>query len=387
MSLVNYYFQKANLILTNNLFFILILGYLLGPAVSNILLTLISILSLIFYKKTFNHFKDITLFITIFFLYVVLKELFKEGVNFDLLSFIRFFLLFLFINHFYKNDQSFLNKPIYILFILVILDTIFQYFVGHNILGFPKYDAIRLTSFFGDEPIVGSFLSKLFFPILVFFIIKKKNHFLFFFVLTITPVTILLTGERMPLLLCIMGLVLVYLLFYRNIKFLLIFFISIIISAFILNDHIKERYVETFESIVITKRVDEDLTSVDIYKKNFQSAYNVWQSDILFGSGYRGYRKNCKNFVANDSASCSTHPHNIYLELLSDHGIFGLILFTIFITKSILISNKSNIFLVTFIMIIFPFATSQSIYSSYYGYLFFTVLSFLIASSNNYKKN
>ena len=142
--------------------------------------------------------------------------------------------------------------------------------------------------------------------------------------------------------------------------------------------------------------------SIDIYIANFSTGLNVWSENKFFGSGYRGYRNNCneinidKYYVSPDKkvSGCSTHPHNIYIEILSDHGIIGFFSF-IYLFLSLIFSyfknykyNSKDIgFFVTFLIIIFPISTSQSIFSSYYGYIFFLFLGMLNNIIVNKNKN
>ena len=70
---------------------------------------------------------------------------------------------------------------------VVIFDTIFQYKTGYNILGYEiePINRIRLTSFFKEEYVVGSFISKIFLPIIIsiyfYFENKKYRDLLFYF--------------------------------------------------------------------------------------------------------------------------------------------------------------------------------------------------------------
>ena len=58
-----------------------------------------------------------------------------------------------------------------------------------------------------------------------------------------------------------------------------------------------------------------------------------------------------KNIEINERITCNTHPHNYYLEIISDLGIFGLLLiiflFSIILIKSIkkvcLKTNTNNV--------------------------------------------
>ena len=92
---------------------------------------------------------------------------------------------------------------------------------------------------------------------------------------------------------------------------------------------------------------------------------------------------------------CNTHPHNIYLELLSETGIAGL---TSFLVIVIIIFNKiyklllikRDPYLISsfsqVISIVWPLTTSGSIISNFNGSFFWLNLGILIAIIN-IKKN
>ena len=44
--------------------------------------------------------------------------------------------------------------------------------------------------------------------------------------------------------------------------------------------------------------------------------------DPFFGVGPKMYRVDCLNYANEFNFACSTHPHNTYLQLLSETGIF-----------------------------------------------------------------
>ena len=54
----------------------------------------------------------------------------------------------------------------------------------------------------------------------------------------------------------------------------------------------------------------------------------------LIGLGLKNYRIKCNEDTidknTNQNTLCSSHPHNFYLEFLSETGILGLILFLSF---------------------------------------------------------
>ena len=63
----------------------------------------------------------------------------------------------------------------YVLFatiLVVLIDAYIQYFTGYNIIGYPLAPGPRVSSFFNDELILGSYLSRsfpIFFGLMIFF--------------------------------------------------------------------------------------------------------------------------------------------------------------------------------------------------------------------------
>ena len=72
---------------------------------------------------------------------------------------------------------------ILICFISLIIDGYVQYIFGRNLLGYELYNEYRVSSFFGSELILGSYLAR-FFPLLfglfIFFDQIKKNKIFYF---------------------------------------------------------------------------------------------------------------------------------------------------------------------------------------------------------------
>ena len=112
----------------------------------------------------------------------------------------------------------------------------------------------------------------------------------------------------------------------------------------------------------------------------------------MFGSGLKNYRIDCQKLVDpipdHKFAYCSpTHPHNTLLELLSETGIVGTILYISFLimffmetskksTKNFK-KNKLNYFgLVTFIIIsLLPILPSGSLFTTWNATFFWLVIS------------
>ena len=65
------------------------------------------------------------------------------------------------------NGKKYLFISIVICFSSLIVDGYFQYFFGKNLFGYALYNDYRVSSFFGSELILGSYLAR-FFPIVDF---------------------------------------------------------------------------------------------------------------------------------------------------------------------------------------------------------------------------
>ncbi len=111
----------------------------------------------------------------------------------------------------------------------------------------------------------------------------------------------------------------------------------------------------------------------------FSSSYNIIKENFLFGVGIKKYRLVCDSYKSeNYPASCSTHPHNLYLEILAETGFLGLILFITFLIVFMLSLTKVNysknnnllrILFITqiscFVILFWPIKTSGSFFASF----------------------
>ena len=66
------------------------------------------------------------------------------------------------------------------------------------------------------------------------------------------------------------------------------------------------------------------------YIHEFDSGIGTFKLNKYFGGGIKSFRFNCpgreiKNI--NERTTCNMHPHNYYLEILTDLGIVGLLIF------------------------------------------------------------
>ena len=342
------------------LFSIIPLTIIIGSSASilNILLIDISFLVYIFYKKDFFFLKSKPIiYLFILYLYLIFNSLISYSFNEGFLrnfGFIRIIILFAAFNYFFLNKNFF--KTVFYFWSLtiffVLVDVYIEGITGKNILGYNGFDIIgsrRIVSFFKDEPIVGSYLNA-FFLILISFLFyeqKKWRLFLTFFATILFILAIIITGERSSSIKAFFAF-LVFLAFIDFVdskkKIILILSIIIVATAAISNsEYLKNRFFN---------QINHSLTKHTIYFDLYRSGYEVFKNNAIFGTGNKNYRivscqKIDKKKIVTQKYLCNTHPHQIYLEFLSEHGIFGTLLtffifFKLFFSKIIFTIRKSN---------------------------------------------
>ena len=128
---------------------------------------------------------------------------------------------------------------------------------------------------------------------------------------------------------------------------------------------------------------------------HWKVANKIYQDNKLTGVGLKNFRVLSCNYekykirnLLYDS-SCTTHPHNIYMEILSELGIFGMVTFIflilIFIKKSNKIIKKPHeteilVLSSLILFLLIPILPSGSLFSSYNGGIIFYFVSSYIAS-------
>tara|TARA_B100000989_G_scaffold298918_1_gene291062 strand:+ start:37900 stop:39135 length:1236 start_codon:yes stop_codon:yes gene_type:complete len=344
------------------------------------------ILSIFFYLLLFKGEKTIEIIkrdtFLKYFLFYIIVLIIISFFSLDLfsslkrsLTFFRFLLFIVFLKYFFFTDEKKLTKYLLITSIFLIIlssDIIYQYFFGKDLLGFPNASyGMRNSGFFGDEFIAGGYINLFFFPCLLLFKIKKFR-IIPFLLLILYPSTILFTGERSSFFLMILGLILATPFLFKYKNSLSSLFISLILMSIVFLNipKVKERIVETtlgqiskgydekyFESESFVKEYENNSKS----KKNdiaffnsgwgahFLTSFEIFKDNPVTGSGLKTFRKICsekkyeKIKSLNFENRCATHPHQIYLEILSETGIIGSSIFIILII--ILIRNIHSSFL------------------------------------------
>ena len=146
-----------------------------------------------------------------------------------------------FIWYLVEKDKSILIHFYYMLIICfsaLVLDGFYQYFTGASIFGINIVYPGRISSFFGDELIMGSYLSRLFPLLFALFLVKQKQKFEIYFIgllFILVDVLIYMSGERSAFFFINLSTIFIIILIKEYQKFRLVTFIIAIICIFILS--------------------------------------------------------------------------------------------------------------------------------------------------------
>ena len=435
------FFSKNYII--NFIILLIPISYIIGNLALNLNIFLLIIFTFLFFKRDVFHIKyGLTdKLILILFLYILVNGFFNNFFNFNFPNapnqhivliksflFLRFLVLYFIVRYLVCReivDYKLLFFVYGLFAFFVSFDLIIQYMFGKNLLGM-EGGSRRLSGVFGDEYIAGGFIQKffIFLPYSVLFFSKIRNkfllHILLLFIFGITLFGVLASGNRMPLFLTILALVLIFI-YEKKLRKLIgsAFIVFLLVFSFLLktNDrtfnHFNEFKTKSFEFISYFHESllsSEKVLPKNVYVKEFVSGILTWQQNRIFGSGVKSFFLNCssieKDIKTKYVGSCNTHPHNYYLEIATSLGILGLflsiIIFSIILIKSITFTLNSSVvpeiknifvpFFIIFVSEIFPLKTTGSFFTSQTGNFLFIILAFVVGlmelnkSRSNYEK-
>jgi len=314
-----------------------------GPFLSDLAITLVSIIFLIiaFKEKKFYLFNNIffKLFI-LFYLYICFNSL-VNNQNLDSLrisiTYIRFGIFSLAVTYFLNQDLSLSKKILNCLilcFLILISDGILQYFYGQNLFGFELvYPGPRVSSFFEDELVLGSYLSRLFpilFGLFLFFYKSKKQLYFLLGLSVFTLYLVFLSGERTAIFLMILSFILMFFLIFKNKIFLKKVFYSIVFLTVLLLSFSEALRVRIID-VTLDQMFQGDINNKTYFftrqhEEHYISALSMFKKNPVLGVGVKNFRNFCDKpeFRISDW-TCSPHPHSIYIQILSEIGILGFL--------------------------------------------------------------
>ena len=407
-------FKNSNI--SSILIYFIPLALITGPLIPDILVTSVCLIFIyeVIKEKKFNYFNNkFFIFFLIFYLISVLSSIFSDNPYISLKSSLFYFRFGLLALCIYKNiaEQKF-DFTIFFYFLLIdffilLFDGYYQFIMGKNIIGIESaYGKSRLNSFFGDEYILGSYLSRLIFLfIAIIYKVKFKSlnsHFLILPILYFTIVLVFLSGERTAFFLIIIAtIVYIILANFRllpKILAILIVFISVLL-IFNLNKSTKERFYDlvlkeigkTYWETSLNYK-DKEILFLPQHTSYFIVSFKMFKDNKILGHGNKSFSIKCEEYSINQS-SCSTHPHNNYIQILAENGIFNfiilissffLIIYIFFkslinkILKKESLSNYQLSLLICLFITLWPLTQSGNFFNNWLSIIYYLPAGFII---------
>ena len=340
----------------------------------------------------------------------------------------RFLLLYIIVRNIFEKQLvtiKVLSIMSLICSVFLSIDIFLQHLNGLGIFNNAPFDG-RYNGFFEHEAIAGGYIQKFSLISILFLYILKKNFFNKFFVIiffiNILGLGILLSLDRMPYLIFFFSIfILLIILKNYRIQLFVSLILTILLFQFFFNNYniVKNRYLSLARELELLKiaklfkknisekstlpkninKEDDDLKGD--YLKIYNASLQIFLENPFLGTGLKSFLYECKKLQNNNAKNftCSTHPHNIYLEVIVTQGLLGLTIFIFFITllisniiKTLSIKKNKNeriIILILFTILIselWPLRTYGSIFQSVNGTIFWFLIS-LISSIKFILKN
>ena len=401
---------NKNLTTLSYLLAILPISLLTGSLIINLITVIISIIFIfeLFIKKKLNFLNDWSFYLFLFlWLSCLVNLIFSQDSSlgiFRVAGFIRFILLAQAIRYiFLINDTKYkelILKSWLLIFALVNLDLIYEYFSGKNILGYKSNLEGRLASFLDDELKIGGYYFGFCLLSLatIYSNFKKDYKIIFGFAILFLTISFLI-GERSNFIKVLFSVLLILIIYFNEHKLKLLSLsllcIIIFISIIYKNENLKYRYILQWS---------ENNISENIYLTHYKTAILVFKKYPIFGSGIKNFRVEIKKVIKeefqddenyNNWHIITTHPHQINFEILAETGIFGFTCFFLFFLISFIISfkkilKKSDIFLTvsTIFCLVYvnPLLPSGSFFTTYGATIFWTNYGIMISYLSSKKK-
>ena len=401
--------------LLENIFLIIPILLVTGPFLPDLALVTLTIVGLYKYKKkVFDQILEhkLILIILIFSIYNIFNSFLSEEflVSFkSSITYLRFPLFAIIAGILLANNKKiFQNFNLIITFLLFFLsiDAIFQFIFGVNLFGFESIQKNRISGVFGEEYILGSYLSRLL-PIYLFLNYINNNYNfnlnnISILLIILVFIAVFISGERTSLLiLCSCILISFLLVRDKNYRvFLKKFFLialSLTLIILVFSKDLRERYVYlTFGQLFdlnIGNLKKEDVRNQNL--SHIKVSYSMFKDSFIRGYGNKMFGHKCfKDYFENDGR-CSTHPHNFSAQILVETGVIGFLIYLLFITILIreIIKNRNsskcaNVIILTLILInFFPLFPSGNFFNNWLNILFYLPISFYISVRNDFNNN
>ena len=385
---------------------------LTGPFLPDLFISIIALifLSITFFDKNWKYlFNSFSIYFLSLSLILILISLLSDFVFLSLESsffYFRFYFFSLAI-WFLIDENPNLSKRftivLFSIFLIAIFNGYYQYFNGYNLFGIVSSSHNRLTLLFHEKLYLGGYISRLF-PLLVGLLILHYSHtthrkisiLITFILLILIDILIFISGERTALGLLVITTTafIVMLSNFRVIRIFAVFtsFIVILIISFNFPD-IKERNINhTLRQLGVT---------TDQYSPRhapmYKSAWTIYKDNKYIGTGPKTYREFCKKDEYNfGKYTCSTHPHNTYLQIMAETGTLGLLFFIVAMVyvgkkltshlinitfkKNVMLNDYQVCLLICFTLTLWPIQPSMNIFNNWINIIYYLPLGFYLHS-------
>ena len=145
------------------------------------------------------------------------------------------------------------------------------------------------------------------------------------------------------------------------------------------------------------------------HQTHYSTAFRMFKDKPFFGHGVKMFRFECKNYeyitpkdikdvfnTTKKQYGCSTHPHNTYMQLLSETGIVGfLFVISVFLIlsfklfKSIKNSQQilpENVLIIGIFINLWPIIPTGNFFNNWLSMLYFIPISYYLYEINLKKK-
>ena len=405
-----------------NIYIFLPIALITGPFLSDLCVIIISL----YFIFNVNNFKNDQIFskkfywiFIIFYLIICTSSLISDYSTYSLkpsITYLRFGLFAIGTYFLISNNVEVILKlsKVFLLILLVLsVDSILQFLYGFNLIGLTQVHEFRVTSFFGKDEILGSYIARLFpFMISLLFFSEEKFNLK---ISSITIVTIffaaslitVLSGERTSLALLILSIILMFFTCKRIKK--LIFSVLTIVTVFLIliifnSEKTKERmFDQTINQLGLKSESDRFVIFSKTYEGHYILALKMFKQKPIFGHGPKSFRKFCsepENYI--NEVACTTHPHNILMQFLAETGLIGSLFYIsifFYITFNLLKIAIKNIFYkennqkdyLTLIYIfyfinLFPIAPSGNFFNNWLSSIYYLPLGYMLYLLNYKQK-
>ena len=168
-----------------------------------------------------------------------------------------------------------------------------------------------------------------------------------------------------------------------------------VLTSSLHNKNILERYLST-KSIFHSDKIT---VFTQAHENHYKTAYKIFKDNKIFGSGIKTFRHICKKPKYHPEG-CATHPHNIFMQFLSELGLIGalfyFIAFSYFIISLLrLLINKiyykkfnqknsiEAVLIISMIVTLWPLSPSGNYFNNWLSILNILPFGFLIFYEKN----